>query len=246
MGTNDMTKGKSTVEYLDGRTGKTSIAGMSEVRQFSAAECEALKLVHSGDEGSEDLKAFRNLRTQLMKAGGGKGFACLVVSVVSGGGSYVASNLAATIALDASKTSLLVDANIYMPSVDRFLSVPSQFGLTDYLDDNRITAEDIVYASGVRRMRIIPAGTLREGGTEKIHSHRMRELFNEIKNRYEDRFIIVDAPSAIDYDAEVRILSEICDFVLLVVPYGKVTEVDLLSAIEMIGKSNIVGIVYDE
>lgn len=241
-----MSKGSSTVEYLDGRGSKTNIAGMSEVRQFSAAECEALKLVHVGDEGSEDLKAFRNLRTQLMKVAGGKSFACLVVSVVSGGGSYVASNLAATIALDASKTSLLVDANIYSPSVDRFLSVPSQFGLTDYLDDGRITAEDIVYASGVRRMRIIPAGTHREGGTEKIHSHRMRELFKEIKGRYDDRFIIVDAPSAVDYDAEVRILTEICDFVLLVVPYGKVTEVDLLSAIEMIGRSKIAGVVYDE
>lgn len=238
-------KGTSSVEYIDERKGGADISGMSEVRQFNAAECEALKLVHAGDEGSQHLKAFRNLRTQLMKVSGSESFACLVVSVVPGGGSYVASNLAATIALDASKTSLLIDANIYAPSVDRFLSVPSQFGLTDYLDDVRITAEDIVYASGARRMRIIPAGNNREGGTEKIHSARMKELFLEVKNRYADRYIIVDAPSAMEYDAEVRILTELCDFVLLVVPYGKATEVDIVSAIEMIGKSNIVGVVYD-
>ncbi len=229
-----------------GQTPGDRIQEMAEVRPFTAAEYEYLKLVRVDDEGSKHLKVFRNLRTQLMKKSEGKTFTCLVVSVVSGGGSYVASNLASIIALDQSKTSLLVDANLYSPSAERLLPVPSQFGLSDYLADPRIRVEDIIYATGAKRLRVLPSGTNREGGTEKIHSNRMFELFKEIRDRYSDRFIVVDSPSAIEYDAEVRILTELCDCVVLVVPYGKVTPGELLSTIEKIDKKKLVGVVYDE
>lgn len=221
------------------------IAKMSEVRQFTPVEFNALKIVHAGDEGSIHLKVFRDLRTQLMKRTDWRNFVCLVTSAAPGGSTHVAVNLAATISLDKSKTSLLVDANLYSPFAELLLPVPAQLGLTDYLDDPTTGIEDIVYASGVPRMRVVPVGNNREGGTEKINSLRMREFFTEIKDRYADRYIIVDAPSAADYDAEIRILAELCDFVVLVVPYGKVTESQLIAAIEKIGSERLAGVVYN-
>jgi protein-tyrosine kinase len=223
-----------------------SINKMSEVRTFTKSEFEALKIIHSGDEGSRHLKVFRDLRTQLMRRSNGANFVCMVTSAVAGGGSYVAANLAATIALDRSKTSMLVDANLYSPFAEVLLPVPSQFGLTDFLEDPKTGVEDVLYASGIPRMRVVPAGNNREGGTEKINSPRMRHFLEEIKLRFPDRFIIIDAPSAAEYDAETRILAELCDFVLLVVPYGKVTEADLHTSIEKIGKDRLAGIVYNQ
>jgi protein-tyrosine kinase len=223
----------------------TQIAKMSEVRHFTAAEFNALKIVHAGDEGSVHLKVFRDLRTQLMKRTDWRNFVCLVTSAASGGSSYVATNLAATISLDKSKTSLLVDANLYSPAAQCLLPVPAQLGLTDYLDDPTTGIEDIVYASGVPRMRVVPMGNNPEGGVEKIGSQRMREFFAEIKNRYADRYVIVDAPSAANYDAEIRILAELCDFVVLVVPYGKVTRSELNAAIGKIGGERLAGVVYN-
>jgi ATPases involved in chromosome partitioning len=223
----------------------SQIAKMSEVRHFTAAEFDAMKIVHAGDEGSVHLKVFRDLRTQLMKQTDWRNFVCLVTSAAPGGSSHVAVNLAATISLDKSKTSLLVDANLYSPYAETLLPVPSQLGLTDYLDDPTTGVEDIVYASGVPRMRVVPVGNNREGGTEKLNSPRMRDFFAEIKARYADRYIIVDAPSAADYDAEIRILAELCDFVVLVVPYGKVTESQLNASIEKIGRDRLAGIVYN-
>lgn len=234
------------VASINKSTPAANIAKMSEVRSFNKAEYEALKIIHTGEEGSEHLKVFRDLRTQLMKRTGWQNFVCMVTSAVSGGGSHVAANLAATISLDKSKTSLLVDTNLYSPFAESLLPVPSQFGLTDYLEDMGTGVEDIVYASGIPRMRVVPIGNNREGGTEKLNSPRMRDFFKEIKNRYSDRYIIVDAPSAADYDAEIRILAELCDFVLLVVPYGKVTEADLNASIDKIGRDRLAGIVYNQ
>jgi protein-tyrosine kinase len=223
----------------------SQIAKMSEVRHFTPAEFDAMKIVHAADEGSVHLKVFRDLRTQLMKQTDWRNFVCLITSAAPGGSSHVAVNLAATISLDKSKTSLLVDANLYSPYAEVLLPVPSQLGLTDYLDDPTTGVEDIVYASGVPRMRVVPVGNNREGGTEKLNSPRMRDFFAEIKTRYADRYIIVDAPSAADYDAEIRILAELCDFVVLVVPYGKVTESQLNASVEKIGRDRLAGIVYN-
>lgn len=222
------------------------ISKMSEVRAFSSTELDAMKIVHSRDERSSHLKVFRDLRTQLMKRSNWENFICVVTSACPGGGSHVAVNLAATIALDRAKTSMLVDCNIYQPYAERLLPVPSQFGLTDYLDDPSVGVEEIVYASGIPRLRVVPAGNNRDGGTEKLNSMRMKEFFQEIKMRYPDRFIVVDAPSAADYDAEIRILADICDFCVLVVPYGKVTEGQLYSAVDKIGEDHLAGVVYNQ
>ncbi len=223
-----------------------SIGRMSEVRSFTRAELESLKIVHALDEGSVHLKVFRDLRTRLLKYSRGENFICLVTSAAPGGGSHVAVNLAATIALDKSKTAVLVDCNIYSPYAEQLLPVPSHFGLTDYLDDSNVGAEEVVYASGIPRLRVVPVGYNREGGTEKLNSERMKEFFQELKIRYPDRFIVVDAPAASDYDAEIRILADLCDCVVLVVPYGKVTEPQLHSAIEKIGKDRLAGVVYNQ
>ncbi len=242
-----MEDNKASSADFKNRGGKLSaIDSMSEVRSFTPQEMIDLKIVHAEDEGSSHLKVFRDLRTQLVTRAQGTNFVCLVTSVVSGGGSYVATNLAATVALDRSKTALYVDCNLYSPYGEHLLPVPAHLGLTDFLDDPVVETSEVVYASGVPRLRVVPVGNNKEGGTEKINSERMREFFFEVKSRYPDRYIVVDAPSASDYDAELRILTELCDFVVLVVPYGKATEAQVNAAIEKIGTNRLAGVVYNQ
>lgn len=227
-------------------SGQSSVAQMTEVKAFSLQELTDLKIVHSGAGASGPLKAFRDLRTRLMAKKESGNFACLVVSAEPGGGSHVAANLAAAIALDKTKSSVLVDCNLYAPSVDQYMPGGADVGLTDYLDDVSVSCEDIVYGTGVSRMRAIPVGNNKDGGTEKLSSPRMRQLVEELKGRYVDRYVIIDAPSISNYEAEVQILSEFCDFVLLVVPSGKITESILDAQIERIGKENLAGVVFNE
>lgn len=226
--------------------GQSSVSQMTEVKAFSTQELTDLKLIHSGAGAPSALKAFRDLRTRLMAIKEEGNFACLVVSAEPGGGSHVAVNLAAAIALDKTKSSVLVDCNLYAPSVGQYMPGGADVGLTDYLDDTSVSCEDIVYGTGVKRMRAIPVGNNKDGGTEKLASARMRQLVSELKARYSDRYVIIDAPSVSNYEAEVQILSELCDFVLLVVPSGQITESVLNAHIERIGKENLAGVVFNE
>lgn len=222
------------------------IRHMAEVRLFRAAELDQLKVLHPGTKDREQLKVFRDLRTRVSQKAGSGNFLCLVTSLVEGGGaSYVAANLAAAIALDRAKTSLLVDCNLYAPSADRLLAAPADKGLTDFLDSYHLGVESIVHASGIHRLRIIPAGQKCLGGTEMLTAPRMRAFVEEVKDRYPDRFILFDSPPVSIYSAETRILADLCDFVVLVVPAGRVTQQQINNGMAAIGKERLAGMVFN-
>ena len=228
------------------QSARSSVAKMTEVKAFTQQELIDLKLVHSSMADTRALKAFRDLRTRLMGLREGNNFSVLVVPIESGGGSHVAANLAAAIALDKTKSSMLIDCNLYSPSVDQYLPGGSDLGLTDYLDEIDVNCEDIVYATGIPRMRAIPVGHNCDGGTEKLTSQRMESLIGELKQRYDDRYIVVDGPAFTNYEAEVQILAELCDLVVLVVASGTTTEVAVSAAVERIGSEKLAGVVFNE
>lgn len=222
------------------------IAKMSEVHNFSGVELDNLKILHEDTENEKILKVFRELRTQVYARSEGENFVCMVTSVSPrGGASYTASNLAAAIALDKSKSSVVVDCNFYSPSVDGLLSAEANLGLTDYLSIQEMGIEFILYASGVKRMRIVPAGKNTHGTTEKLSSSKMASFLRELKSRYPDRYIIIDSPSVGDFSADARILAQLCDFVVLVVPYGKVNEEEVKASIDILGEDRIAGLVFN-
>ena len=221
------------------------IKAMEEVGKLSNAEMDELKIVYAGMENREALNAFRDLRTKLLRMSGGKNFVCLVTSAVpNGGSSFVSMNLSASIALDVAKTSVWMDCNLYEPAADKYLGLDVEMGITDFLSGSDVRIEDIVYATGVPRMRVVPVGTHSESGAEYFSSEKMKEFIASLKARYTDRFIIIDAPP-ITSSAESLILSSLCDMAVLVVPYGKVNQAVLESSINAISPDKLAGIVFN-
>jgi len=223
----------------------THINKMGEVDRFSSDELERLKIVNSGMQNIKILNVFRELRTQLLKKSEKKNFVCMVTSINSGGGaSYVATNLASVFALDKAKTSMLIDANLYAASLDQLIIGDAVSGITDYLSDSGLNIKDVVYATGVPRLRVVPIGGNSEGAAEYFSSEKMHQFIDEIRTRYTDRYIFIDAPPVID-SSEARILTEISDMVVIVVPHAGATKEEVESAINIVGKDKIVGIVYN-
>jgi len=73
---------------------------------------------------------------------------------------------------------------------------------------------------------------------------RYKQFMLDITERYDNRFVIVDGPS-MTTSADARILSEICDFTVLVVPYGGVTPGTLDAVIDEIDERRLAGIVIN-
>ena len=227
------------------REAQTHIQDMLEIPPFTVSEMDALKIIHAKTRDRKALNAFRDLRTTLLQASEGKNFVCLVSSLCDrGGASHVTANLAAVFALDQAKAALIIDGNLYDPSVDRLLKSEVSTGLTDFLSNPSLRVEDIIYASGIPRVRVIPVGENCDGGAEYFASSRMRVFMSDIKGRYSDRFVFVDAPP-LATSSEAKILAEQCDMVILTVPYGGVTQAQVVEGIEAVGKEKLAGLVFN-
>src|SRR5690606_2880010 len=118
---------------------------------------------------------------------------------------------------------------------ERYTTTPVDKGLVQYLLDNTIPLKHIIYPSGVERLRVIPSGGLSESAAELFSSKRMEVFIAEIKSRYPDRFIVLDAPPVLQ-STEARILAQYCDHAVLVVPFGEAVTNEVLTAVEAVGK----------
>jgi len=224
---------------------KEQIKNMALPALWTQDELYEKKVVFAGMRQRELLNALREVKIKLLQKSKSDNIVVLVASVSSAGGSsFVGFNLAVTFALDLHKTALYVDCNPYGSSADRYIVTPVELGLTQYLTDNNVQLKRIIYPSGVERLRVIPSGGSSESAAEFFSSKRMEVLVQEIKNRYPDRFIVLDAPS-IQQSTEARILAQYCDHAVLVVPFGKAVKDEVLAAIDAVGKDKFAGLIFN-
>jgi len=227
---------------------RADLANMEEAKLFSDRQLELLGIVHPRSKNRGLVDAMRQLRTKLYSLKEEGNFSVLVSSVVpQGGGSFVALNLAATIAFDKAKTSLLVDANLHDPVIHKLLKLigrDDSHGLLEYLEHPELGVEHIVSPSGIPRMRVIPISHT-EISAEHFTSARYKQLMVDIKERYDNRFVVVDGP-AMSTSADARILSDICDYTVLVLPYGGVTPGVLDSIVDEIDERKLAGVVIND
>ncbi|HEY8682911.1 MAG TPA: CpsD/CapB family tyrosine-protein kinase [Rhodanobacter sp.] len=219
---------------------------MSETGLLATRQLEERRLIHREDSVRTQSDAFREIRTRLLWLGGDANFVTLVVPVSpKSGGSFVARNLATAFAFDESKTSLLIDCNLRYPAQHKALGVdPLNGGLIDYLEHPAIGIQSALYSTGIPRLRLIPAGTLRENSGEYFSSFRMRAVIDSLRCRYLDRFLFLDGP-AIKGSPDARILSDLADFVVVVAGYGRDTPAAISQAVANFDADKLAGVVFN-
>lgn len=223
-----------------------SIAQMQESAALAPLQLEQRRLIHREASVRKQSDAFREIRTRLLWLGGAQNFVTLVVSVSPrSGGSFVARNLATAFAFDESKTSLLIDCNLRYPVQHEALGVnPVSGGLIDYLEHPAHGIKSVLYHTGIPRLRLMPAGKLRENVAEYFSSFRMRAVVDSLRCRYSDRYLFLDGP-AIKGSPDARILSELADFVVVVAGYGHDTPATISQAVAHFDTSKLAGVVFN-
>lgn len=225
------------------------LSQMQESKLFSDRQLDQLGIIHPRSRNRPVVDSIRQLRTKLFSLRKTGNFSVLVSSVVPGGGSsFIALNLAATIAFDQTKTSLLLDANLQNPFLHKMLRLigrKNASGLVDFLETPSMGVESIVHPSGIPRLRIVPAGSPQRYSEEHLSSQLCNKLMMDIQQRYSNRYIVVDGP-AISGSADASVLADLCDFLVLVVPYGAVTPGYLDSLIDEIDETKLAGIVLND
>ena len=221
------------------------IVRMQEPRRLTADDMDERRIIYPESRNRQMVNRFRDLRTKLLEVAGGNNFTIVVSGASPGAGtSFVALNLAAAFAFDQAKTALVIDCNLRDPSLHTTLDIMPETGLTDFLDDPDYDIARILYPTGIPRLRLIPAGSRRETPSEFFTSFRMKQFLQAVRRRYPDRFIVLDTASVTE-SPDARILSELCDYAMLVVPHGQTTPGVIEQAASAFSSEKFVGAVIN-
>lgn len=174
-----------------------------------------------------EAELFRALRTRILFPQNGKRppRTILVTSALAGEGkSFMAANLAITIAQNVDEHVLLVDCDLRKPSICNRFGFAGAKGLSDYLSRG-VELAPLLLKTEVQKLTLLPSGTPPPNPSELISSSRMAALLEELKLRYQDRYIILDSPPPI-VAPETSAIAQWVDGILVVVKYG--TPMDLV------------------
>jgi receptor protein-tyrosine kinase len=132
------------------------------------------------------------------------------------GKTFVAINLAISMAMEVDRRILLVDADVARPSVLSRLGLADAPGLLDLLADPSLRPSEVMLRTNIDKLTLLPAGSLLEHATEMLASETMNRLLHELSTRYPDRVIVFDAPPLLP-STESRVLATRMGQVVLVV-----------------------------
>jgi tyrosine-protein kinase Etk/Wzc len=105
------------------------------------------------------------------------------------GKTFIAINLAATIAISGKKV-LLIGMDIRNPKLDEYVKLPSR-GLTNFLSTKDASISDfIVKQKGYEKFDILPAGIIPPNPAELLMSKKVESMFEQLKSEYD--YIVVD------------------------------------------------------
>jgi exopolysaccharide/PEP-CTERM locus tyrosine autokinase len=203
------------------------------------------KLVVFHEPGSPAAEHFKVLRSQILYPQDGKDRRVILVTsaMEAAGKTMVACNLAVSIAQGVDPYALLIDTDIRKASVHRMLGFEPSEGLSEYLQTDEPLSKYLI-RTPMMKLTVLPAGRSVGNPAELLTSAKMRLLFEEARERYPDRFIIVDSPP-VNLAAETSNLSQNVDAVVFVVRYGYSNQDLIEEAIAKIGEDKILGIVFN-
>lgn len=170
----------------------------------------------------------------------------MVTSAYPGEGkSFVALNLAISLACEVDFHVLLVDADFERPVIFDRLGIGPHPGLMDILKDPSIDMGDIILRTNIERLSLIGPGSRDDMSTELLASKRMQQLAQEMADRYPDRLIIFDTPPLLAC-SEPAVLAELMGQGVFVIEADNTQKEAIERAIELVPETCRLGLVLNK
>ncbi len=202
-------------------------------------------IVCASEPNSFESEQFKMLRSKVLFPPSGKPpRTIMVTSAIPGEGkSFVAANLAVSIAQNINEYVLLIDCDLRLPSVGKLFGIEDRAGLSEYLaGEGKI--DDVLVKSSIEKLTILTSGSPPSNPAELLSSQKMGDLIREVRERYNDRYIIIDAPPP-NMTAEARVMANQVDGIIFVVRYGGVNRKMVKDVTESLDKNKILGVVFN-
>jgi len=220
-----------------------SIFGGKGTKQATGKKA-TIRLLDSFDNYSREVESFRLLRTSLQYSRASSPPKVILITSAnpSEGKSTTGTNLALSYA-SLDKKTLIIDADLKLPSLHSIFATNRQPGLTDILVGTE-TLESVLQKTTYENLDLITAGHSTVNPAELLESKKMNDFLEQIKSQY-DQVIIDTTP--ISGLADPLALASKTDGVALVCSVGKTNIDDFKRVVERMRQLQIqmLGVVYN-
>lgn len=245
---------KKAASYAIAPTPKRSSAtGTAEQIVYSQTEIVAVDPLHleknrivAFNKNDPMSVSFDLLRTQVLRKMEANGWRTLAITspTPASGKTVIAINLAMSVAHQTEKTAILVDLDLRRPKVASYLGLKPNNSLNEVLAG---TAElpEALFNLGLPRLVVLPTLRPEQKPAELLSSRKIGDLISELRERYEDRIVLIDLPPILNVDDVMAVLPQI-DCVLVVVANGESTKAEIQESLRHLPAVNFLGTVLNK
>ncbi len=190
---------------------------------------------------SYNTEAFLRLRTTFQKSI--DELSCksiLVTSALQGEGkSTIVSSLAYLLS-QSTKKIILVDCDLRLSTIHKIYGLSNDLGLCDYLM-GRADLDDVIQQTKYPGLSVITGGRSAHEPVNLLSSDRMKDLIQELYNRYD--LVLLDSPAVLAV-TDASVVAPLVDGVLLVVKRAFIGREKLEAALEQLStvKAKLMGL----
>jgi capsular exopolysaccharide synthesis family protein len=164
-------------------------------------------------------------------------------SVISEGKSFVAANLAVTLAKYSGSRTLLIEGDLHRPTLGSMFGLRDLQGLSDWWSrESRDLASYLLRFTGTA-LWFLPAGKTCDRPSEILRSAQLAEAFAQLGGRFD--WIVVDSTPMLPV-IDANLWSQLVDGTLLVVREGVAPLKAMKNGLQSLDNPKLIGVVINE
>lgn len=181
----------------------------------------------------------RDTLRQRAQAGEWNANLIMIASAVPGEGkTFTSLNLAMSLAREQDCRVVLVDADVAKGHLTSLMGLSERPGLLELLSNTSLQLKDVLVATDVERLTILPAHTYRGNAPELFASKRMEHLMAELAGMGSDLVVIFDSSPVLSTN-EAQVLGRLMSQILMVVRADSTDRNAVLDAIELLERPKL-------
>jgi len=160
------------------------------------------------------------------------------------GKTVTAINMALVFARDLKQTVLLVDCDFKGQDIHTYMGINNKFSLIDYFL-NKTPLNELIIWPGIEKLTLISGDRTVSESSELLSSEMMEKLVLEMGSRYDDRYVVFDAPPVLKR-SEALSMASMMDGIIMVVESGVTSSKDVQKAVSLLPEEKFLGFVLNK